>query len=202
MLYDYNGFAEYFYTLTYPAPGESTLAKTVQGLLHAQGIPAQLDEDRGFDHGTFVPLMLMYPKADIPVVQLCLDGSLDPTLHIRMGKAIAGLRKQGVLIIGSGLSIHNMKLFLSSDQAAIEKAEVFDDWLIETLTTGEHPTTEQKDRLTDWESAPGARHAHPREEHLLPLHVCLGAASILSAKAEHEFHDTVLGVRTSGFCWR
>ena len=171
MLYDYYGFPPESYTLQWPAPGEPQLAKRIQDLLGAAGIPSASDDARGFDHGTFVPLKLTYPDADIPTVQLSLEANLDPARHLAIGRALAPLRDEGVFIIGSGMTFHNLRAF--RDPRARPVAETFDAWLREAATAA---PAERAAKLTAWSQAPAARLAHPREEHLIPLMVVAGAA--------------------------
>jgi aromatic ring-opening dioxygenase catalytic subunit (LigB family) len=171
MLYDYFGFPPAAYTVTWPAAGDPALAARVRELLQAAGIESASDPKRGFDHGTFVPLKLTYPGADIPTVQLSLQTGLAPEKHLAIGRAIAKLRDEGVLILGSGMSYHNMRGFF--DQTAVPPAVKFDAWLRES-TCQEQAKRDQL--LTDWAKSPAARDAHPREEHLLPLMVIAGAA--------------------------
>ena len=201
MLYDYYGFPQETYQFKYPAAGNPVLAQTIADLLSTQGINSQLDPARDFDHGSFVPLMLMYPKADIPVVQLSLLKSLDPQAHIALGKALAPLREQGVLILGSGMSFHNMQAFFSENPTTWERSERFDSWLTETLTHAELGKNEKAERLAGWKHAPEALFCHPREEHLLPLHVCFGAASIASPNAAKVFNGFLFDTKISAFLW-
>jgi aromatic ring-opening dioxygenase catalytic subunit (LigB family) len=202
MMYDYYGFPPESYEFKYPAPGDQPLAKQIQQLLQDHNIAARLDNHRAYDHGTFVPLMLMYPAADIPVVQISLLASLDPAAHIAVGKALAPLREQGVLIVGSGMSFHNMRAFFSNDPSIKGKSEVFDNWLADTLTAPQLTTLEREERLRDWAVTPQGRFCHPREEHLLPLHVCWGAASQASAVAERNFNGLLFDTVISGYVWR
>lgn len=203
LIYDYYGFPPESYSIQYPAVGDPALAKRTYELLKAAGFNAQQDEQRGFDHGMFVPLKSMYPQADIPVVQLSLLQSLDAGLHIDMGRALAPLRDEGVLIIGSGMSFHNMKAFhhgVDSEQNGWLLA--FDAWLRETCTSADLSVQERNERLARWlEQAPYARYNHPREEHLLPLQVCFGAALAQTPQAETVFHDTVMGKMVSALLW-
>lgn len=201
MIFDYYGFPPESYEFRYPAPGNPSLAETIAQLLRAQNIPVVLDSQRGYDHGTFVPLLLSYPQADIPVVQLSLLHSLDPAAHIALGNAIAPLREQGVLILGSGMSFHNMRAFFSPSPAVKTKSDSFDEWLTETLTDETLDYSQRATRLVDWTRAPEARFCHPREEHLLPLHVCFGAAQA-SLVAQRNFGGYLLGTKVSGFVWR
>lgn len=171
MVYDYYNFPEHTYHITYPAAGQPELANQVQQLLNQAGITAQLDNERGFDHGTFVPAFVMYPSANIPIVQLSIDALYDPELHLQVGHALRPLREQGVLIIGSGASYHNLRL-LGPEGA--QPSKEFDDWLTDALLTTDYTMRQQ--HMTQWESAPSARTAHAREDHLVPLFVALGAA--------------------------
>lgn len=183
MLYDYYGFPEHTYQIRYAAPGNPTLARRAGELLQAAGIPVHEDAERGYDHGAFVPLAVMYPQADIPVAQLSIETHFDPALHVAMGRALAPLRQENILIICSGLSYHNLREIRSI--GAVPSAQ-FDAWLQEVLVQG--PLEARIPQLLQWEHAPAARRAHPREDHLLPLMVAVGAA-------EHEaatciYHDT------------
>jgi aromatic ring-opening dioxygenase catalytic subunit (LigB family) len=202
MLYDYYGFPPESYEFTYPAPGNPALAKHIQQLLQDKNIDARLDNLRAYDHGTFVPLMLMYPAADIPVVQLSLLATLDPAAHIAIGKALAPLREQGVLLVGSGMSFHNMRAFFSDEPSIKGRSETFDNWLTETLTATQLDNQVREERLRNWSAAPQARFCHPREEHLIPLHVCWGAASQGSAFAEQHFSGLLFNTAISGYLWR
>lgn len=171
MIYDYQGFPAHTYQVRYEAPGSPELAERAAALLQAAGIRAALDDGRGFDHGTFTMLYPVYPDADVPVVQLSLQFDLNPLAHLAMGRALAPLRGEGVLIIGSGLSYHNLRQFGPGGRLASHQ---FDDWLQFTLLT--LPPAERSAAIVNWSGAPYARNAHPREEHLLPLMVALGAA--------------------------
>ena len=180
MLYDYSGFPEHTYELRYAAPGSPELARRVQQLLQDAGFAAALDRERGFDHGAFVPLSVMFPAADIPVVQLSLRSDYDPAAHFEAGRAIAAVRQEGILILGSGLSYHNLRLFSERGAAA---SRDFDRWLSETLA--ESDPLARRARLERWVEAPSAREAHPLEDHLLPLIVAAGAAE---NEAVHRFY--------------
>ncbi|HEY8521930.1 MAG TPA: class III extradiol ring-cleavage dioxygenase [Gammaproteobacteria bacterium] len=186
MLYDYYGFPPHTYDVKYPAPGEPELARRVQALLERAGFAARLDAERGYDHGAFVPLAVMYPRADVPVIQLSLHTSLDPAAHLLIGAALAPLRAEGVLILGSGMSYHNLRLM---GPGAAAPSRLFDAWLEETLAA---PASERCRRLLRWQEAPAARIAHPREEHLLPLHVAVGAAGVDAASLIYH-EDDLLG---------
>jgi aromatic ring-opening dioxygenase catalytic subunit (LigB family) len=191
MLFDYNGFPEHTYRLSYPAPGAPDVALEVKRLLEAEGLPVATDSERGFDHGVFVPFLIVDPKAEIPVVMLSLRRDLDPSFHIKLGKALAPLRDQGVAIVGSGMSYHDLSHFFDGGAAA---SATFDDWLDETARA---PQAEREARLAAWDKAPGARQCHPREEHLLPLMVIAGAAG--ESEGKHAFRDTIGGKVISGF---
>lgn len=201
MIYDYHGFPPESYEFQYPAPGEPQLAQDIADLLLAHQIPTRLDPQRGFDHGTFVPLMLMYPAADIPVVQLSLVHSLDPLTQIHLGEAIAALRNQGVLILGSGMSFHNMRAFFSAQPETPPRSEAFDLWLTQTLTDAALNRQERQARLLEWQSAPEGRFSHPREEHLLPLYVCFGATLGSDDCAKKIFSGTFFNTHIAGFLW-
>ncbi len=192
MLFDYYGFPEHTYELSYPAPGSPSLAEQVSRLLEGAGIDHRLDPDRGFDHGVFVPFMLMYPDADIPVVQVSLRSDLDAGFHLALGEALAPLRDHSVLILGSGLSYHNMSAFMTPQAAQDSRA--FDDWLTAACTS--EPTTRYA-RLADWNQAPAARAAHPREEHLLPLMVVAAAAG--EDRGRTVFRDEIMGATVSAY---
>lgn len=195
MVYDYYGFPDELYHIRYDAPGSPALARRVQGLLAAQGIDARMDPTRGFDHGTFSLMKPLYPEETLPVVQLSLDAGLDPALHLAAGQALAPLRDEGVLIIGSGLSFHNLRL--THGTAGFAPSRQFDGWLQHVLTRAS--PDERVHRLVDWKSAPAARIAHPREDHLLPLMAVVGAA--LDEPGQVTYHQTDFfgGITASSF---
>jgi len=199
LIYDYYGFPKQAYEIQYPVPGEPNLARAVFSLLIDNGIEPILDDKRGFDHGLFVPLKIMYPKADVPCIQLSLVKSLDPSVHIKIGEALSGLEHETLLVIGSGFSFHNMNAFFAP--ATIETQsmnESFERWLIETCSDPKLDEIERTNRLVNWENAPSARYCHPREEHLLPLHVCYGVAK----HACREFFDlNIIGRKASVYLW-
>jgi aromatic ring-opening dioxygenase catalytic subunit (LigB family) len=199
IIYDYYGFPTESYEIRYPAPGDPELSGRLQAVLQAHGMEATLDSERGFDHGLYIPLKIMYPEADIPCIQLSLLESLDPAAHIALGEAAGAIRGDGVLIIGSGFSFHNLKAFFSSDASLPDaKNEAFERWLIETCSSPDLDETERTGRLLAWDSAPHARYCHPREEHLLPLHVCYGIAK-RAASAVVEL--SILKKRASLYLW-
>ncbi len=198
MFYDYYGFPDKAYEITYPAPGSPELANRIAGLVHKKNIPARIDPQRGFDHGLFIPLKLMYPQADIPSLQLSLLRGLNPTAHIALGKVLRELMHENILVIGSGFSFHNIGAFSSQGINAPDPAnDAFQNWLIEVCASP-IPQSEREQRLIEWEKAPSARYCHPREEHLLPLHVCLGMAD---RPATVIFDNYILGKRGVAFLW-
>ncbi len=192
MLYDYYGFPEETYRISWPAPGAPDLAARVVELLGAAGIASGTDPERGFDHGTFVPLMLTYPKADIPTLQLSLKAGLDPAEHLAIGRALAPLRDEGVFILGSGMTYHNMRGFFRGGGGP--SSEAFDAWLRETALAD---AATRDAGLTRWTEAPSARAVHPREEHLLPLMVIAGAAG--ADRGAVDYNGTYLGLRLSAY---
>ena len=199
MFYDYYGFPEEAYKITYPAPGNPGLAHQVVEILKGKDIPVHTDSQRGFDHGLFIPLKLMYPQADIPSLQISLLRGLDPFAHLALGNALSELMKENILVIGSGFSFHNMRAFSWQGGPESDSAnDAFQDWLIEVVTR--LPSQKEREQqMTAWEKAPSARYCHPREEHLLPLHVCLGMAN---EPAKLIFDDYILGKRAVAFLWR
>lgn len=198
MLFDYFGFPEESYAIKYPAPGHPGLAKKVAALLEAAGMPSRSDSLRGYDHGVFIPLMMMYPEADIPVCQLSLLHSLDPAAHLALGKALQGLKDEPILVIGSGFSFHNMRAFdMAAHPTPDARNDAFQDWLIDTCAAN-MAWEERGERLKRWEAAPNARFCHPREEHLLPLHVC---AAMAEGKGTLIFDDYIAGKRATAFLW-
>lgn len=193
MVYDYGGFPKHTYEIRYAAPGAPEVAQRVKELIEAAGLPAALDPERGFDHGTFVPLAVMYPDADMPVLQLSVRRGYDPSEHLALGRALAPLREEGVVIVGSGLSYHNLRAF---GEAARDPSEAFDGWLGEAL--GEQPEMRTR-RIENWESAPAARIAHPEEDHLIPLMVALGAAEQDPATRIYHEQGFMGGVTASSY---
>lgn len=199
LIYDYHGFPSEAYQLTYPAPGNPALAERLRDSLRRAKINTKLDSQRGFDHGMYVPLKIMYPEAEIPCVQLSLLNNLDPAAHIKLGSALRSIADQNILVIGSGFSFHNMQAFFQPRTAESDaKNAAFEDWL--STTCGDHTLSEpqRRQRLIDWASAPSARHCHPREEHLLPLHVCYGFAE---APCTTAFKLHILNKRASMYLW-
>ncbi|MFO0739190.1 MAG: class III extradiol ring-cleavage dioxygenase [Labilithrix sp.] len=190
LYFDYYGFPKHTYELTWPAPGAPALATRVRELLTKANIESATDDERGYDHGVFVPLKVAFPEAEIPTLQLSLKEELDPAEHIAIGRALAPLRDEGVLIVGSGMSYHNMRGFMSgSGRGASER---FDTWLADAV---ERDPSARDEALTKWSGAPAARESHPREEHLLPLMVAAGAAG--DDRGRRIFRDEVMGVFVS-----
>ena len=165
LIYDYYGFPEESYRITYPCKGAALLANKIREKLERAGIACNLDKQRGFDHGLFIPLKIMYP---------------DAAEHISIGQALQGLDYENLLLIGSGFSFHNMKAFFTPETTESKDLnEAFESWLLDTCSNTNISEEERKQRLCEWVKAPGARFCHPREEHLLPLYVCyeIGRAS-------------------------
>jgi aromatic ring-opening dioxygenase catalytic subunit (LigB family) len=193
MLFDYSGFPPHTYRFDYASPGDPALAARVRALLAAAGLPDDADEERGYDHGMFIPLMLMAPDADIPVIQLSLRSGLDAAEHAAMGAALRPLRDDGVLIVGSGMSYHNMRGYGRPESGPV--SERFDAWLTETVSLAD--ADERAARLARWADHPDGRASHPREEHLIPLMVVAGSAG--HGVGERVFSDRVLGTTVSAF---
>ncbi|WP_338490196.1 class III extradiol ring-cleavage dioxygenase [Pseudomonas trivialis] len=179
--HDFGGFPRELFAVQYPAPGHPQLASAIVELLQADGLEAQIDERRPFDHGTWVPLSLMYPAADIPVVQISLPSRMGPALQTRVGHALASLREQGVLLIGSGSITHNLgELDWRAGPDSIEPwAREFRDWMVDTLAADDEAILHDYRRL-----APHALRSHPSDEHLLPLYFARGAGGPFSI--EHQ----------------
>jgi aromatic ring-opening dioxygenase catalytic subunit (LigB family) len=191
LLFDYYGFPPHTYQLRYDAPGDPQLAQRAAGLLREAGFSAALDTQRGLDHGVFVPLKVMYPEADIPVVELSLERGLDAEPHLAAGRALAPLRDEGVLLLCAGMSFHNLRAL--GDARATIPAQQFDAWL------GRAASLAGDDRIAQllrWEDAPSARICHPRPEHLLPLMVAAGASEL---PGQRIYNEEVLATRISGF---
>lgn len=200
MFYDYYGFPDEAYRFTYPAPGNPELSSRIILMLKHMKIDGSIDNERGFDHGLFIPLKLMYPEANIPSIQISLVRELDPVVHMEIGKALRPLMNENILVIGSGFSFHNMRAFSRERNSTTDETnDSFQDWLIETCS-GSMSQAEREQRLIFWEKAPAARYCHPREEHFLPLHVCVGIAGE-NNRAAKIFDDYILGKRAVAFKW-
>ena len=193
LIYDYFGFPDHTYQIQYPAPGAPALAERVNELLGKAGISSRSVPERGFDHGVFIPFKLIYPDADIPMIQLSLKSGLDPAVHLAAGRALEPLRSEGVLLVGSGMSYHNLRVFGSA--AAGPVSEAFDAWL--TATACDPDAKARDEKLSRWEEAPSARQAHPREEHLLPLMMVAGAAG--KDQGRRIYADNVMTARVSAY---
>ena len=182
MVYDYSGFPAHTYRIKYPAPGSPEVAARVRELLTRAGIGTREDKARGFDHGVFAPLRVIYPEADVPALQLSIRRGYDPEEHLAAGRALAPLRDEGVLILGSGLSYHNLRQFGPGARGASKE---FDEWLTDAVCASVGEDRNQK--LRRWSEAPSARAAHPREDHLIPLMLAAGAAG--GEPAEVVYHE-------------
>ncbi|HRI76731.1 MAG TPA: class III extradiol ring-cleavage dioxygenase [Alphaproteobacteria bacterium] len=193
LIYDYYGFPPHTYELTYPAAGAPALAADIAGLLAGAGLPAAVDDTRGLDHGVFIPFKLIYPDADIPVVPLSLHENMDAEMHLKAGQALAPLRDDNVLIVGSGMSFHNLRLLMTG-RADTPEAAAFDDWLTNAATATPLSRARQ---LANWESAPGAQIAHPEAEHLLPLMIAAGAAG--DDAGMRIYHEKVMSAPISAY---
>lgn len=193
MVYDYYNFPAETYEITYPAPGAPDLAQHVTTLITNAGLPVATDDQQGFDHGTFVPMAVMYPDADVPLFQVSMRHSYDPAEHMALGRALAPLRDQGVLIVGSGLSYHNLSQF---GPAAKDPSTRFDSWLTTALA---QPPQQRTQSILNWENAPAARLCHAQEDHLVPLFTALGAAE--TDRATRVYHQTDIfgGVTASSY---
>ena len=199
LFFDYYGFPPETYEYQYAAPGQTELAERIHSLLGRAGIESRLDPDRGLDHGVFIPLLLMYPDADIPCLQISLSQSMDAAFHIRLGRALADLKQDNLLVLGSGYSFHNMRaLMTKNDDSIDEKNQAFEAWLAQTCSDASLSEAEREQRLVNWVEAPHARYCHPREEHLLPLQVCYG---IGGGAAKTAFQESVKGFITSAYQW-
>jgi|SRR5690554_4501692 len=197
LYYDYYGFPDEAYAIQYPVRGAPDVAEATRELLRRAGMAQSGDGERGLDHGLFVPGKLLVPEADIPCLQISLLKSLDAKAHLELGKVLAELREQNVLLVGSGFSFHNMRAFFEKDNAEGDRLNrEFEEWLSETVT--QCGAEERWQRLLNWEQAPGARYCHPREEHLLPLLVCAAAAADVASEA---WHFEVLNKQASCYWW-
>ncbi|MCE2027221.1 DODA-type extradiol aromatic ring-opening family dioxygenase [Sessilibacter corallicola] len=200
LIYDYYGFPEESYQIKYPVQGNPQLAQTLHQQLTENNLASELDANRGLDHGVFVPLKIMFPNADIPCLQISINTNLSPAEHIKLGEVLSELHDHNILVLGSGFSFHNMQAFYAPATGNNKILnEQFDRWLNATCT-GKYDGNEinRQDLLENWEKAPGARFAHPREEHLLPLHVCYGCQKRPAIKS---LQCDVFGYKTSSFVW-
>jgi aromatic ring-opening dioxygenase catalytic subunit (LigB family) len=193
MEYDYGGFPPHTYQIRYPAPGDPEIAEHARNLVAAAGIDAVTDSHKGFDHGVFVPLSLMYPQAEMPIVMVSVKSDYDPVEHMALGRALAPLREERVLIVGSGLNYHNMRGFNQDSSTADAKA--FTDYLNESAALKD--VRARDERLLQWQRGPKARIAHPREDHLMPLLVAAGAAS--TDRGRVLFSETVMKIPMTSY---
>ena len=189
-IHDFSGFPEELYKLQYSAPGAPEMAQAAAFALQLAKIPVQLDDAHGLDHGAWIPLSLMYPKADIPVAQLSLQPSQNPAWHIALGRALRPMREQGVLIIGSGSITHNLRAVFKHQQgeAVPDWVTEFRDWIADKIAVGDLGALGEYRDL-----APHAVQNHPTDEHLLPLFVALGAADNIGS-AVHLNRVTTYGL--------
>jgi aromatic ring-opening dioxygenase catalytic subunit (LigB family) len=195
LLFDYSGFPEHTYRLTYPVAGSPALAARVRALLTTAAIASDEERERGLDHGVFIPFKVMYPDADVPMVQLSLNRNRDAATHLAVGRALAPLRDDNVLIVGSGMSYHNLREFFVDRPVVNQAAEDFSRWLNEAVTERDVDVREAK--LAAWREAPGAHASHPTPEHLLPLMVAAGAAA--GDVGQRTYHDHLMGKAVSAF---
>ena len=191
LIYDYHGFPPHTYQLRYDVLGAPALAARAAHLLQDAGLTAAVDPDRGLDHGVFVPLKVAFPDADIPLIEMSVEKDLDPLLHIAAGRALASLRNEGVLILGSGMSFHNMRGY--GDPRSTEPSQLFDQWLTHAI---EQPSIERAEALEAWAEAPGGQYAHPKAEHLLPLMVAAGTSE---AGGTRVYNELVMKTAISGY---
>ncbi len=199
LIYDYYGFPPESYEIQYPCPGEPSLAEDIFKLLKNRGISAQLDRERGLDHGAFVPLKIMYPEATIPCIQLSLVNTLDPLLHIEIGQALQQLHEQNVLLIGSGFSFHNIRAFFEPTNIESHQLnQAFEHWLEDVCINEKYSELQRSELLCQWKKAPGAHYCHPREEHLIPLHVCYGASQ---GPCEKRTKISIMNKESSLYVW-
>lgn len=198
IMYDYSGFPEASYNIKYPCKGDRDLALKISGLFRENDIVHRLDDNRPYDHGSYIPLKMIYPNADIPVLQISLHHNLDPFTHLNIGKALRPLLEENILIIGSGFSFHNMRQFdFSGKNIEDSLNNEFQDKLIE-ICCSEKDEKKRMEYFMNWENIPGAKYCHPREEHLLPLLVCVGLSKDVGTKV---FDNYILGKRATAFLW-
>ncbi len=194
LIFDYYGLPPETYRLTWPAPGAPDIARRVAELLQSAGLRGAQNPGRGYDHGVFIPLKVAFPRADIPLTTLSMANSLDPALHLAVGRALAPLRDEGVLILGSGMSFHNLRAYFQ--RGALERSAEFDDWLDGAIS---QPAAQRDSLLAQWHDAPSALFAHPREEHLIPLMVAAGAGG--TAAGHRVFRDAPMDAVISAWRW-
>jgi 4,5-DOPA dioxygenase extradiol len=191
-IHDFFGFPDQLYRMRYPAPGAPELAERATSLLNASGLRPSIDKERGLDHGAWVPLMLMYPEADIPVLQLSIQPARGTAHHISVGRALQVLRDEDVLILASGGAVHNLRALAWNRSGAPESwAQGFDDWLVHKVES-----SAVDDLVAYRDQAPGAVQSHPRDEHLMPLFVAVGAAgeNAVGKRVHHGFEHGSLSM--------
>lgn len=199
LIYDYSGFPAQSYQYQYPVPGDKAIAEQAVQLLRQHGLPVQQDPQRDLDHGVFVPMMLLYAEAEVPVIPISLQKHLDAEQHIRLGQALKPLREQGVMIVGSGFTFHNIPLFFESEsERTQQQSRAFTAWLDELLAASSVSEAQRTEQLANWAKAPGARLSHPREEHLLPVHSCYGAAG---AAVSQIYAFDLMGIAARCYRW-
>lgn len=200
LYYDYYGFPEESYNLNYTLPGATSLSTRVAQLLDAAKIPYKVDGDRGYDHGVFIPMKIIFPDGEIPTIQISLISGLDPKAHIKLGEALAPLRDEGVFILGSGMSYHNMRGF--NNPRSNQDSEPFHEYLRTSLERASN-YDERINALEKWSKGPKARECHPREEHFIPLLVILGATkNDVQSNVKEEFYANVAGVKCAGYIFK
>lgn len=193
MIYDYSGFPAHTYKISYPAPGAPEVAAKTLSLLKEAGIPAHINTTRGFDHGLYAPMEVMYPNADVPIFQVSMLNSYDPAQHISIGRALKPLRDEGIMIIGSGLSFHNLRLARGEGRTP---SAMFDHWLYKTMMS---EPDKRREAMLNWEKAPAARICHEYEDHLVPIFVALGAAENEKAKRIYNHTSEMTGITVSNY---
>jgi 4,5-DOPA dioxygenase extradiol len=193
-IYDFGGFDDRLYSLTYPAHTAAEVIVEVAQALDAAGVAHDEDPGRGYDHGVWIPLMLAFPKADVPVIQLSLRRGASAAENFAMGQALAPLRDKGVLIVGSGATVHNLRMIAREGTPAPDWARAFDEWIVSGVEAGE------TDRLLGFPVEPaGARQAHPTPEHLMPLYVALGAGGGRGRALHRSFSWGSIGMTSFAF---
>lgn len=198
LLYDYSGFPPESYEIKYPAQTDLNFAEGLRDSLMLSGIPVQLETERPWDHGYFVPLKLIFPDASLPVVGVSLKDNLDPVYHLELGKRLSEFDDGQTLWLGSGSSFHNLRLMFSGDPSQGEYAKKFNAWLSDRLLQGNE---EGWEALSYWRSGPAAEFCHPREEHLIPLHLCQGIARGLNLNCEELFSAEMMGQELMAWKW-
>mmetsp|Transcript_21932 Transcript_21932/g.47864 ORF Transcript_21932/g.47864 Transcript_21932/m.47864 type:complete len:312 (+) Transcript_21932:189-1124(+) len=205
LIYDYSGFPRESYELEYFAPGEPTVAEEVLHHLQCAGIKARSDPVRGWDHGVFIPMLCMFPEAEVPIVQMSLVAGQDAKTHWDIGAALKPLREKGVLIVGSGLSFHNFEYFFAFDnqtqQEGLHHSSVWKKWLTDVICDPELNPQDRKQKLLNWTSAPSSHNCHPRgeAEHLMPLFVVAGAAQGAAGQEVGKEYGKMLNVAVSQY---